>query len=58
MLLKIIKINITIITWTLCIVTFISQLVKLENNMAMNHVDIGVLSPEVMTPSMGIDLLL
>jgi hypothetical protein len=42
MLLEIIKININIITWTLSIFTFISQLIKLKN-MAMNHVDIGVL---------------
>jgi len=29
--------------WTLCMYTFISQLVKLKHNIEMNHADIGVM---------------
>ncbi len=37
-----IKINVIVMAWTLCMYTFISQLVKLKNKIEMNQVDIGV----------------
>jgi len=58
MLLKIIKININIITWTLFTITFISQLVKLKKQSGNESCWHWVLSSQVMTPSIFIDFIL